>query len=258
MRELIHIYGPFSIYSYGVAIAIGLLMFMWLMQQHPQFKKLNLAQHFASIMSIGVLAGFVGGRLLEILSTPEGSLNFSNFFEFWKGGFSILGTIICVLITLPIYLHYANIPIVPFLDLVAINAGILQSIARTGCFFAGCCYGIPTKVAWAVCYTDPNTSAPLGILMHPTQLYSSAIFFGIFLLMYFVLQYKLTKPGQLASIYLMFASSERFFVDFLRANRVFVSIKAWSIFSINQWVALGIFTSATIAFIFFTLYKSKT
>ena len=42
---------------------------------------------------------------------------------------------------------------------------------------AGCCYGKPTQVAWAVTFTDPaaamNVGTPLGVPLHPTQLYES-------------------------------------------------------------------------------------
>ena len=48
---------------------------------------------------------------------------------------------------------------------------------RLGCFAAGCCYGKPTDVPWAVVFTNPlaaaNVGTPLGIPLHPTQLYEA-------------------------------------------------------------------------------------
>ena len=42
---------------------------------------------------------------------------------------------------------------------------------------AGCCYGKPTQVAWAITFTDPaaamNVGTPLGVPLHPTQIYES-------------------------------------------------------------------------------------
>jgi phosphatidylglycerol---prolipoprotein diacylglyceryl transferase len=252
MRELIHIYGPFSIYSYGVAIAFGILTFMWFVQHDPRFKKLNLEKYFTNIIGVGVALAIIGGRGLALLSSHD-PFNFWDLFVFWQGGMSILGAIICVLLFGSFYLRIIKIPILPLLDLIAIYAGILQGFGRIGCFFAGCCYGLPTKLGWAICYTDSNTSAPIGIWMHPTQLYSSIIFFSIFLLMYFILQYKLTKPGQLTTMYLMLASAERFIVGFWRADKEFFANPALSFLSINQFIALGILSSASIAFIYFTL-----
>jgi phosphatidylglycerol:prolipoprotein diacylglycerol transferase len=47
----------------------------------------------------------------------------------------------------------------------AIPAG--AAIGRIGCFLAGCCYGRPSDVPWAVHF--PELSGPV----HPTQLYDS-------------------------------------------------------------------------------------
>jgi phosphatidylglycerol:prolipoprotein diacylglycerol transferase len=51
-------------------------------------------------------------------------------------------------------------------------------VGRLGCLMAGCCYGKPTTVAWAITFTDPaanfNVGTPLNVPLHPTQLYESA------------------------------------------------------------------------------------
>ena len=256
-RELIHIYGPFSIYSYGLAIAIGLALIVWLIQRHPKFSRLNLQDHFTSIVSVGILSGLFGGRLLYTLSESDGATSLSDFFAYWYGGFSVLGCILGVTIALPLWLRYCKVPVLPFLDLLAIFAGLLQGISRIGCFCAGCCYGLPTNVPWAVMYTDLDSSAPLGIYIHPTQLYSTAIFLCIFALFYCILQYRLVKPGQLFCAYLVCASLERFTVDFWRADRTFFDNPSYAVFSINQWIALGIVAGASIAFVFFTQRSKK-
>ena len=50
-------------------------------------------------------------------------------------------------------------------------------IGRFGCLLAGCCYGRPSDVPWAITFTDPvaaaNVGTPLGIPLHPTQLYDA-------------------------------------------------------------------------------------
>jgi phosphatidylglycerol:prolipoprotein diacylglycerol transferase len=251
-RELLHIYGPFSIYSYGLAIAIGLALIVWLMQKHPKFSRLNLHHHFTSIVTVGILSGLAGGRLLYTLSEADGATTLVDFLTYWQGGFSVLGCILGVTLALPLWLRYCHVPVLPFLDLLAIYAPLLQGISRVGCFCAGCCYGLPSNLPWAVIYSDPHSSAPLGIYIHPTQLYSTGILLCIFALFYCVLQYRLVKPGQLFSLYLVCASLERFIVDFWRADRTFFDNPAYAILSINQWVALGIIAGAGIAFIYCT------
>ncbi|MEJ7734359.1 MAG: prolipoprotein diacylglyceryl transferase family protein [Polyangiaceae bacterium] len=74
------------------------------------------------------------------------------------------------------------------LDALAPCLGLLVCVARMGCFVAGCDFGAPTQVPWAVRY-PPGTpafgwhrdagwiaaSAPSSLSVHPTQLYEAAL-----------------------------------------------------------------------------------
>lgn len=256
-NELIHIYGPFAIRSYGLMIALGLLVFVLLLKRHPKYKALHLGDKIIDISIVGILAGLIGGRILFALSEKDGISSVADFFAFWQGGFSILGCILGVLFTIPWYLRYLKVPMVPLLDLIALHAPLLQSISRLGCFFAGCCYGELTNAPWGVIYSDPQSTAPLGVCIHPTQLYSSLLLLGIFALMYFVLQYRCTIPGQLTALYLLLVSLERFIVDFYRADRTFTPALAVTSLSLNQWIALGIAGGAIILFLYVTYKRTR-
>jgi phosphatidylglycerol:prolipoprotein diacylglycerol transferase len=251
-NELLHIYGPFSIRSYGLMIAIGLALFVWLLQKHPKYKALTLGDKIIDITIVGIIAGLLGGRILFGLSQPEEISSLSDFFSFWNGGFSILGCVLGVLCSIPLYLYYLHVPIIPFLDLIALYAPLLQSISRVGCFFAGCCYGHYTQLPWGVRYTDPYASAPLGICIHPTQLYSSLLLLIIFLGMYYILQNIYTKPGQLTALYLFFIALERFTIDFWRADTLSASPFGITVFSLHQWIALIIAGASAGSFIAIT------
>lgn len=267
-RELIHICGPFSIYSYGVAIAFGVLIFAWLMQRDPRYKKLNINNKLIDILIGGIITGVFGGRLLYVLTEPEADKSLMSFLSFWEGGFSVLGAILGILAVMPWFLKKIRVPIIPFLDVVAIYAPLLQSISRVGCFFAGCCYGAITNLPWAMTYTDPNTAAPMHIPLHPTQLYSAIILGFIFLVMYLFLQKIIRRPGQLLMAYLMLSSAERFFVDFWRADRVFIepensfltiftSILPIDQLSVNQLIALAIIVTSGIIYLLISALVPK-
>lgn len=239
-RELVHIFGPLSIQSFGLIIAIGLALFTWLVKRHPRRKKLMNVQQFSEVLLIGVISGIVGGRLLYVMEEFHAMESFWDAISFWEGGFSILGSLIAVPIAATIYLKKNKIPILPFLDLVALYGPLLQSISRIGCFVAGCCYGKVCSLPWAITYTASNSMAPTHMPLHPTQLYSSAILFFIFLFMRFVASKWCTIPGQLIALYLFLASAERFTVDFWRANRELFGSRHLAFFSVHQWLALGI------------------
>lgn len=240
-RELVHIYGPISIHSFGVMIAVGILAFIWLMQNHPRFKTLLTVDQFHSILCYGIIAGVIGGRLLYAASSWDIMESPFEIFEIWHGGFSILGSIAGIVLVMPWCLRKEHIPVLPFFDLAALHAPIIQAFARIGCFLAGCCYGLPSTLPWAVVFTDASCPAPCNIPLHPTQLYSSLAAFGYFLLMYYVLQYALTKPGQLLGAYFMLAGFDRFFIDFWRADRIYLSATWSDALSMHQWIAIGLF-----------------
>lgn len=240
--ELLHIYGPFGIQSYGLFIALGIIISVIAIRYDKRFKQLHLEAIYLDIIMISIIAGCIGGRLLEVISEPDLYPHWYDWFALWEGGFSILGCIIGIITIVPFYLKKIHVPIIPLFDLVAIYAPLCQSIARLGCFTAGCCYGIPSHTIFAIVYNNPNTLATCGIPIHPTQLYSSAILFSIFIFMYFIAQHRYTKNGQLFTMYLSLAALERFFVDFWRADRIMIG----NILSFHQLVALCIIAALVI------------
>lgn len=251
-HTILPIYGPLAIQGYGLMIAIGLLIFMHLIQKDYRFNRLKLASHLTKILLTSILVGLTGGRILFFLIHPHLYENFFGFLAFFQGGFSILGCIIALLLVLPLYLRYLAIPIIPFLDLIALYAPLLQSISRIGCFLAGCCYGLPTTARWGITYTAPDSIAPLHVCLHPTQLYSSIGLMLIFCLLYFALQHRFKKDGQLVCFYIFFVGLERCVVDIWRGDRMNnISL------SVNQLIALGMMAGACIGFMIITFLHKK-
>ena len=224
------------------------------MRQNKQFFQLNLHEKFTDIIGVSILAGIFGGRFIEVISDGASYPHWQDWFAIWQGGFSALGSIIGVSIIVPLYLRYNNCSILPLFDLAAIYAPLFQAIARFGCLTAGCCHGIATNSIFSVIYTNSETIAQCGIPVHPTQLYSSIILFCVFLFMFFIAQNRLQKPGQLFTLYLMLASSERFIMDFLRADRIMLN-DSW--LSFHQLIAIIIFNTALAIFITISLSKNK-
>src|SRR6266851_726473 len=72
-------------------------------------------------------------------------------------------------------------------DLCGPAIALGQAIGRIGCFMAGDDYGRPTDVPWGVAFTDPDASriggAPLGVRLHPVQLYESLVCLVLFVLL---------------------------------------------------------------------------
>lgn len=243
-HTLVHLYEPFSIYSYGLMIALGILIFIWFLQRDPKRAALVSNNQLIDILLLGIVAGFIGGRGLYLITS------WSQWNELFRlDGFSIIGSILGILVIMPWYLKKQNIPILEMLDLLALYGPTAQVMGRIGCFLAGCCYGNITDAQWAVVYTDHESLAPLGLCLHPAQLYSAILLLIIFILLYFVFRPLCNKPGQLCTIYLFLVNAERFSTDFFRGDREFFSGEYVQQISIHQWFALILMIVATIGFI---------
>ncbi len=249
---ILHIYGPFAINSYGFCIAAGLVLFLWLVTRDPRRKALLNADQLSNVLMLGIVAGIFGSRLLYYLTEQHAIGGLLDFLAVWQGGLSLLGAVIATLVVVPIYLNWQRIAVLPFFDLVATYAPLLQSVSRIGCFLAGCCYGIHTKMPWAIMYSDPRSLAPICIPLHPTQLYSALSMFGIFLIMKLYAQQRYKQPGQQLSLYLILASASRLLIDFWRADRTLSPILGtW--LSVNQVIAVALMAVGLVGL----LYTSK-
>ncbi len=247
-RELFHVYGPLSINSFGVMIAIGIITNAWLLIHHRRRPRIMSGEQFIDLLLVMVFTGLIGSRFLAVVTNLDSLDHWLDIFKFWEGGYSVLGAMLGNLFVIPWYLKRHAIPALPCMDLIALHLPLLYAFTKIGCFFAGCCYGKPTDMPWAICYTDSQSVAPLGICIHPTQLYSAFIYLCVFGIFYCLAQNRLKKPGQLFALFLVVSGFERFVMDFFRDDQEFFSLFPLNAIAIYQWIALSIAVSGLILF----------
>lgn len=246
-RTLLHIWGPFCIYTYGAFIALGCIITYYLILKHPKRVHLISEADLLSIFSYSILIGIIGARVLFMFFSYRSYTHIRDIICITEGGGSLLGTIFALLFFVPAYLYYKKIPLLPALDIAALYAPLLEAIARLGCFFAGCCYGKPTTAFWAIRYTRPDTLAPLNCWLHPTQLYSSLTLFAIFVLLY-SLESRLERyPGTITSLYIILMCTARCMIDFLRGDREFIATN--HLLSLHQIIAVCLIICASIGYV---------
>lgn len=232
----IHIFGPLSFHIYGTMIALGVLAALLGFRDDRELTKLIPMNKIYTLVSLAIIAGVLGGKLLYLAECFKSNTTWEEFFSFWNGGFSVLGAFIAVPLSLGWYMYRHHLPIIRSFDRACIYVPLTFAISRLGCFFAGCCHGLPHTGFFSVTYTDPESLAPLFESLHPTQLYSTGLEFLLFIALYTIGQRKLTKTGQLFGGYLVLMSIERFTVDFLRGDRTLISDS----FSFSQMIAGGV------------------
>jgi phosphatidylglycerol---prolipoprotein diacylglyceryl transferase len=122
-------------------------------------------------------------------------------------------------------------------DIFAPGLALGHGIGRLGCFAAGCCWGKPTHLPWAVTFTSESTTTgvPLNVPLHPTQLYEAfaeAIICA-------VLIWRLNKPhadGRVIGLYGLLYGVVRFAVEFVRDHDA--SNPLGGPFTLEQWISL--------------------
>ena len=223
MHPILFQLGDFTVYSYGVLVAMGVLLGVWLAARDaprlglPPVKIWNLCIY-------GILVALISSKLWLILSAW--SYYAANPREIFsaatlQSGGTFYGGLVGGIAWTFFYTRREKLPLLPTFDVCAAPLALGHGIGRIGCFMAGCCFGKPTSLPWAVTFTSPIAArisgTPLNIPLHPTQLYEAGAEFLNFLFLYFVGR-RWRVPGQSIGAYLILYGTERGLFEFLRAD----------------------------------------
>jgi phosphatidylglycerol:prolipoprotein diacylglycerol transferase len=92
---------------------------------------------------------------------------------------------------------------------------LAHAFGRIGCFFAGCCYGIPTDSYLGVIFPHGHAHEAFpNQLIYPTQLFESAFLFLLFFLLTNIKAFK----KQETVVYLIGYGVWRIFIEFFRGD----------------------------------------
>jgi phosphatidylglycerol:prolipoprotein diacylglycerol transferase len=169
--------GPVTIYTYGVLLASSYLLGLFLARRRAQRWGLDANR----VLDLGIyiiVAALLGAKLmLLIVDFDEFRRSPLDLMALARSAGVFYGGLIAAVGVAFWYIHRHGLPIWTTCDAFAPGIALGHVTGRLGCFAAGCCYGKPTTVAWAVTFTNPlaaaNVGTPLGIALHPTQLYEA-------------------------------------------------------------------------------------
>jgi phosphatidylglycerol---prolipoprotein diacylglyceryl transferase len=235
----------FVIHTFGLFLAAAYLAALWFLMRGAKREGLN-GDRTAGLGLWIIIGAIIGAKLLMImrsfpdyLENPADLLSFSmiqSAGDFY-GGF--LGALAAALL---FFVRYPEIPRWRMADLCAPAIALGQAIGRIGCFMAGDDFGKPLRAPWAVAFHNPEAAeiggAPLGVPLHPVQVYESLICFGLFLFLVWLTRRKRFN-GQIILIYSILYAVLRFLLEYLRgdADRGFVF---GGLLSISQLIAVMI------------------
>nr|BAL57393.1 beta-galactosamide-alpha-2,3-sialyltransferase [uncultured Acetothermia bacterium]BAL59775.1 beta-galactosamide-alpha-2,3-sialyltransferase [Candidatus Acetothermum autotrophicum] len=239
---------------YVIAIVIGI----FLTRREAARKGLPLTlDDILDFVLITVPVAIIGARLYYV------AFQWSNFYvpgdllktllniiAIWEGGLAIHGGILAGLLMLWVYARWKKVSLWQFADAVAPSMILGQALGRFGNFMNGDAYGTPIGPEWpswldwvGVVYKEgtPAFQQWGHIPTHPTMLYEMGgdlIIFG--LLMW--LRTKNFQDGFIASLYIVLYSFLRFWMEFLRADALWLIpdvLRAAQVISVLLFLIFG-------------------
>jgi len=209
--------GPITLYTYGLFYAFGILAGTYIFHRKIIYYKLKISsQELDNLLFVIVTSTILGARVMYVLLDIKNYIpNLLKIFALWEGGMFYHGGIIGGILGGYVYVKHKKMPTLKICDSVAPAVALGHSIGRIGCLFAGCCYGKVTSSPLHIVFTHPQTLAPKNVPLIPTQMYSFLLNFLLFIFLFF------KRPrfkGEIFSLYLVYSSLIRFYLEFLRGD----------------------------------------
>lgn len=244
---LIHI-GSFNLYTYGLFVALGFMTAMGVSQKNATPHGIS-HETIANIFFVILISALLGARLLYVgINFDVYKHNLLDIFKIWNGGLVFFGGFLSAVVVTIIYLKINSLDVWKTADIISPGIALGHAVGRIGCFFAGCCYGKECDLPIAIKFTNPESLAPLGVYLHPTQIYS--VFSN--LILFFILlwiQKRKKFNGMVFLSYIMLYSLFRSIVEFFRGD--FRGNFFFDFLSMSQGIGLIVFLIALILLIKF-------
>ncbi len=210
--------GPFSIYWYGILIALGVLLAFWYAMR--SCKKMNIdPDKLIDVVLVGIIGGIIGARLYYVLfySGDEFIQNPWKIFDIRDGGLAIYGGIIGSVVCGSIVAKLHKMKIAAVLDLASLGFLIGQAVGRWGNFVNQEAFGSETDLPWGMLSERTEAVVPTGPV-HPCFLYESLWCFLGFLLLHVICRKFRRYDGQVFLSYIIWYGIGRFFIEGLRTD----------------------------------------
>jgi phosphatidylglycerol:prolipoprotein diacylglycerol transferase len=213
--------GPFTVYTYGVLLAASYLLGLRLAMTRGKRWGLKPSQ----VMDLGIyiiIAALVGAKLLLVITDPGAYLGSGEgLSSLLRSGGVFYGGLIVAVATAFWYIAKKRMPFWRTCDVFAPAIALDHVTGRLGCLAAGCCYGKPTSVPWAITFHNPlaaNVGTPLGIPLHPTQLYEAGAELLILIVLLTTEKRGRIFEGRTFWLYMLLYAVSRFVIEFFRGD----------------------------------------
>ena len=258
--------GGLDIYWYGVIIAAGFGLGLWVFLSHNRTCGIHPDEGL-DIILWAMVGAIVGARAYYV------AFQWDNYKDNWKeifnlrgGGLAIYGGIIGALIVAFIVCRAKKLPMLPVTDAAFPGVMLGQAIGRWGNFFNMEAFGCNTTLPWGMTsdtissYLSRHQAALLAqgvtvdpsLPVHPTFLYESVWnLIGVAILLLWLFPRR-SYDGQITLGYTAWYGLGRFFVEGLRTDSLM-----WGSVRVSQALGGVLFAVAAGLLVFFFLRGRK-
>ncbi len=221
--------GPFELRAYGVSLALGVLVALWITHRRwltvPQELSGGNRESVGRMAYWVIPAGIVGARIYHVITDfNKYSDNLSDIPKVWEGGLGIWGGVAGGAIAMYLVLrhHGENWGAMMWAAVPAVPVG--QAIGRLGNWFNQELFGRPSDLPWAL-EIDPN-HRPVDYVayetFHPTFLYEAlwnlALAAALVWLVPRVMRWLQPHSAALVGVYMVGYTAGRVWIELLRVD----------------------------------------
>ena len=203
-----------------------------------------------------ILFGIIGARLYYVLFNWSYYQNhFEEILAVWNGGLAIHGGIIVGAFTMYLYAKKKKLNLIKLLDIASPALILAQAIGRWGNFFNSEAHGFATTYAYLKNLHFIPEFIIQGMYIENTYYIPTFYFESLwcllgFLILIIIRRLKYIKNGTIISIYLMWYSIGRFFIEAWRTDSLMLGG-----FKIAQIISVILFLGAFVYLVF--IYKKE-
>ena len=231
--------GPVTVYSYGVLLAASYLLGLRLAMTRAKNRGLDSNR----VLDLGIyiiIAALVGAKLLLlVVDFDQFRRSPADLFSLVRAGGVFYGGLLLSVAVAFWYMNKHRMPFWTTCDVFAPAIALGHVTGRLGCMAAGCCYGKPTDVPWAIIFTNPsaqaNVGTPLGIPLHPTQIYEAGAELLILVLILATENRGRRYPGRTFWSYMFLYAVSRYIIEIYRGDP---RGTVFDIFSTSQFISV--------------------
>ncbi len=221
MHPILFEIGGFPVYTYGVLLGAAYLLGLQFALVRARSRGLDPDR----VLDLGIwiiVSALVGAKLLLLVVDVDKFRTAADILTLLRSAGVFYGGLIVAVVVALWYMRRHRMPIWTVTDAFAPGIALGHVIGRMGCLFAGCCFGRPTSVPWAITfrseYAAQNVGTPLNVPLHPTQLYEAGAELLILVLLLAFERRGRAFAGRTFWGYLLLYGISRFVIEFYRGD----------------------------------------